>query len=106
MHTTATPAGTMLAQRADDLRVISTRTLGGPNVWHLAPVLVAEVRTGSLADVAPTEVPEIAQCLRAALPTLVDDARGNEANSAAASGAGTWGDRRQRVPRCDARLPR
>src|SRR4051812_24754287 len=92
LHTAATPARPALAQRADDLRVIATRTLGGPNVWRLAPVAVAELHTGSLADVAPTEVPELAHRLRAALPTLVDDARGNEARSAAASSAGAWGD--------------
>ena len=97
MHTTATPAGTVLAQRADDLRVISTRTLGGPNVWHLAPVVVAEVRTGSLVDVAVTEAQEVAQSLRAVLPALANDARGNETNSAAASCAATWGDLLVRV---------
>ena len=59
-----------VADHADELRVVHARTLGGPNLWHLAPVVLAELRAGWLAAFAPWDVPGLSERLLAALPGL------------------------------------
>ena len=96
MRTATLPNATAVAERANDLRVVDARTLGGPNYWYLAPVLLAELRTGSLSDVAPADVPEIGVRLRDALPALYRDDMENDARLPA-SIRGSWGDALVRV---------
>ena len=79
MSTASPLTTTKVAERADDLRVTGARTLGGPNIWRLAPVIVAELQVGSLADVAPAELTEFRARLRAALPSLDDVASWGDA---------------------------
>ena len=61
-----------VADRADDLRIVHVRTLGGPNVWRLAPVVLGELRVGSLAERAPDDVPGFNDRLLAAVPGSSD----------------------------------
>ncbi|MBW8769779.1 MAG: hypothetical protein JF589_08495 [Gemmatimonadetes bacterium] len=61
-----------VADRADDLRIVHVRTLGGPNLWRLAPVVLAELHVGSLAESAPDDVPGFNDRLLAALPGSSD----------------------------------
>src|SRR3979490_1404226 len=69
-HLTLTNAAPMLADHAGDLRVADTRTLRGPNVWHLAPVIVGELRAGRLADESPSDTVEALERLHVALPAV------------------------------------
>jgi cyanophycin synthetase len=50
-----------VAAIADDVRIASLRPLRGPNVWSLSPVLIAELRVGTLASHAPCDVIEVAE---------------------------------------------
>ncbi|MFL5605306.1 MAG: Mur ligase family protein [Gemmatimonadaceae bacterium] len=60
----------MPTEHAADLRVADTRTLRGPNVWHLTPVIEVELRAGHLADSAPRDFEPALERLYAALPAL------------------------------------
>ncbi|HEU4453034.1 MAG TPA: Mur ligase family protein, partial [Longimicrobium sp.] len=59
-----------LAEIAGDLRVRGVRALRGPNLWHRAPVVVAEIELGRLADLPPVEADGFLERLLDALPTL------------------------------------
>jgi UDP-N-acetylmuramyl tripeptide synthase len=69
-----TNAAAPLADHAGDLRVADTRTLRGPNVWHLSPVIVVELRAGQLAARAPSDAADALGRLHAALPALAPTA--------------------------------
>jgi cyanophycin synthetase len=70
-HGTITSAAAeTLARNAGDLRVADTRTLRGPNVWHLEPVIVAELRAGHLAELSPADADDLLERIRAAFPAL------------------------------------
>src|SRR4051812_40166108 len=73
------------AEHAVDFRIVNARTLGGANIWHLGPAVVAELRVGQLGDVTPAETPELMGRLRAALPGAFQGAL-NEASEH------SWGD--------------
>jgi UDP-N-acetylmuramyl tripeptide synthase len=68
MTHTLTGSVAMLADHAADLRVADTRTLRGPNVWHLAPVIEVELRAGHLAERSPHDAEPALERLYAALP--------------------------------------
>ncbi|HUQ84397.1 MAG TPA: cyanophycin synthetase [Gemmatimonadaceae bacterium] len=72
VHNASMLTATQVAERAEDLRVTGARTLGGPNIWQLAPVVVAELRLGSLAGVAPNELTDFITRLRHVVPSLDD----------------------------------
>jgi len=59
-----------LAEIADDLRARGVRALRGPNLWHSAPVVVAEIELGRLAEVSPAQANGFVERLLDALPTL------------------------------------
>jgi cyanophycin synthetase len=59
-----------LSEIAGDLRVRGVRALRGPNLWHRAPVVVAEIELGRLASVPPVEADGFLERLLDALPTL------------------------------------
>jgi cyanophycin synthetase len=87
---TAAP-GLPPGEYAGQLRLVSSRTLRGPNLAHREPVIVAELRVGQLAALAPGEVPGFGERLRHALPGAVGDA------SPAAAMPHSWGDALLRV---------
>ncbi len=70
MTHTLTGSVAMVADHAADLRVADTRTLRGPNVWHLAPVIEVELRAGHLAAISPHDAESALDRLYAALPAL------------------------------------
>jgi cyanophycin synthetase len=92
MRTATMPTATEIAERAHELRVVEARTLSGPNVWYLAPVVVAELRTGSLSELTPAELPDFAARLRDALPALRDERQTSGGTPSAATGLRSWGD--------------
>jgi cyanophycin synthetase len=86
-----------LAEQADDVRVVKSRVLRGPNVAHLAPVIVAELRAGPLAAHPPASLPEFMGRLLDALPALAGDVAANGAPPAASALPRSWGDALVRV---------
>ena len=85
------------ADHADALRIVHARTLGGPNVWHLAPVVLAELRAGALATRAPADVAGFVERLLGALPGLEAADDGRESPRAHAALAHSWGEALVRV---------
>jgi len=71
---------------------VHARTLGGPNIWHLAPVVLAELRAGSLAALAPSDVPGFGDRLLGALPALDETRGGSEVPSRSAALPHSWGE--------------
>lgn len=63
----------MLATHATELRVLDTHTLRGPNVWMLAPTIVADVHVGELAAQSPEAAGDAMHRLLAALPQLREE---------------------------------
>lgn len=55
---------------ARDLTVTRIRALRGPNYWRLAPVIACDVRLGSLEQVTTADIPDFADRLLRALPSL------------------------------------
>src|SRR5438046_9551373 len=90
---TTSPA---IAKNADELRIVHARTLRGPNVWHLAPVVLAELRAGALAALAPCEVPGFGERLLDVLPGVDAAADGSpdgrEASARTAAVPHSWGE--------------
>src|SRR5215208_4810556 len=85
------------AEHADDLRIVQARTLAGPNIWDLAPVVLAELRAGSLAAHAPCDVPGFGERLLGALPGLSATHGGRDAASRGAALPRSWGEALVRV---------
>jgi cyanophycin synthetase len=54
----------------NDLRVSRVRPLRGPNYWRLAPVIACDVRLGALEHRSTAELPDFAERLVQAVPTL------------------------------------
>jgi cyanophycin synthetase len=81
------PTPDALAAHADELRIVRTRPLRGPNVADRAPVVVAELRAGTLAAHPPASLADVAARLLAAIPAL------------GAEEPGSWGDALVRVAR-------
>src|ERR1051326_3116200 len=57
---------------ARDLAVTRIRALRGPNYWRLAPVIACDVRLGSLEQVTTADIPDFADRLLHALPSLAE----------------------------------
>ena len=87
--TLGTTSTSWAAEHAGDLRIGRTRTMRGPSVVHLAPVIVAEMRAGALANRKPTDSPELIARLLDALPQVGDAEYGGLPQS--------WGDALVRV---------
>jgi cyanophycin synthetase len=68
--TTINSAERATTDGAADLRVVNTRTLRGPNLWRLGPVIVAELRAGRLAETPPGDLSDFTTALRRAVPGL------------------------------------
>jgi cyanophycin synthetase len=95
---TPAPAAPDAAALADDLRIVQLRVLRGPNIHHLAPVVLAELRAGDLAMAHPSDVAGFADRLFAALPAtrgFGDDASRSDAPEPLRS----WGDAVARTAR-------
>ncbi|HEX8849487.1 MAG TPA: cyanophycin synthetase [Gemmatimonadaceae bacterium] len=89
---------TSFATLADDLRIVNVRALRGPNVTHLAPIVVAELRAGDLAHVAPADVPGFMTRLLAVLPGIASDAAAHGASSSSRRALPlSWGESLLRV---------
>src|SRR6476661_2371214 len=72
MSTTLQQPSVQHPELAEELRVTRVRALRGPNFWRLAPVIACDVRLGSLERTLTSSIPEFAERLVAALPTLHD----------------------------------
>ena len=59
-------------QRPDpaELRITRLRALRGPNYWRLAPVIACDLSLGSLASITSADIPDFAERLERAMPTL------------------------------------
>ena len=73
-----------LADRAGELRVERTRTMRGPSVAGLAPVVLGELTVGQLATIPPADAPGFMDRLSAALPAV--------AHLAPESTSPSWGE--------------
>lgn len=68
--TEATADPVLPIARADDLALIATRALRGPNPWHPAPVVAGELRLGRLEGILPLEIPGFLEAVHDAFPDL------------------------------------
>lgn len=59
-----------LAKLASDLRIADTRVFNGASIWHVEPVVLAELHTGELAELAPADLPDVMVRIHDALPAL------------------------------------
>jgi cyanophycin synthetase len=95
--TATTASAAWIAEHAGDLRVVNARPLHGPNIARLAPVVLAELRAGMLAELAPADSPELVARLFAALPAVGGGATGENAPAPRDRLPRSWGDALVRV---------
>jgi cyanophycin synthetase len=95
--TMTSSAPTTVVEQASEVRVVNSRTLRGPNVAHLAPVIVAELRAGRLAATSPAQLPEFMARLLDAQPALAGDVAATGAPPPPSALPRSWGDALVRV---------
>ena len=95
--TMTTGSASAISGQAGDLRVVNMRTLRGPNVAHLAPVIVAELRAGVLATLQPADLPKFMARLVAAIPAIGGTVSTAGATPARAAVPQSWGEALMRV---------
>jgi cyanophycin synthetase len=85
------------AEHASDVRVVNARTLRGPNVAHLAPVIIAELRAGAFATSPPADDAEFMARLIDALPAIAGEVSATGAPPPLVALPKSWGDALVRV---------